>query len=112
MKDFHEKSLQLYDFVVTLDGYLTKVEEMFDEVCSWLKMLNYDQQKVYVEYYDSGKFKFIIENGEILNYSIENTKMKIINQMESFLYFLNSREIQKEDEEIPDEVLYKISFKL
>ena len=46
MKDFHEKSLQLYDFVVTLDGYLTKVEEMFDEVCSWLKRLNYDQQKV------------------------------------------------------------------
>ena len=89
---------------------------MFIEVCYWVGEDNsdYEQQKIYVEYLDYGKFKFITENGEILDYTIMNSKKKIIDQMESFLYFLNSRDIEfdVEIENIPDEVVYKVSFKL
>lgn len=89
---------------------------MFIEVCYWVgeDNLNQEQQKIYVEYLGSGKFKFITGNGLTLDYTIMNSKKKIIDQMESFLYFLNSRDIEfdVEIENIPDEVVYKVSFKL
>lgn len=114
MKNFLEKVFQVFDLAVTVDGYLKDVESMFIKVCYWVgeDNSNHERQKIYVEYLNSGKFKFITENGEILDYTIMNSKNKIIDQMDSFIYFLNSRDIDFKVENIPDKVIYKISFEI